>query len=355
MGEKVSVAAQIARIKTFESIRDLFSGAIFLSFLEVPYVLIALGLMMAIAGPLVAVPAIGILAFVLLFAYYHRRIRTVIRLAAKASSARQQFTLESFEKLEGIHASGLQTAWENRYADLTGREIMMTFRLAWLGTIAENVAQTLLLSGVVMTIGYGVHLVWAGSLSTGGLIASMMLVWRVLTPFYSLCAMVTRLEQLKNSIIQVNDLMDIESEAEAGQSSARLADIRGDVELSQVTMYYHHESDSVLKGASLHIAAGEIVGLTGRNGSGKSTVLKLVKDLYRNQGGACALMVLIYASLTPSPCAVISDMSASNRKFLAAPSLKTSALRARWRAKMKSVKPLCWPTRGKKFHGWKVA
>lgn len=286
IGEKISVAAQIARIKTFESIRDLFSGSIFLSFLEIPYVVLALGLMAAIAGPLAVVPVIMALGFTLLFVASRHRTKAIIRLAAKSSSARQQFTLETFEKLEGIHANGLPVIWQRKYADLAGREIMMNFQLNWLSTVTETLAHALTLLSAVATVGYGVHLVWAGAIGTGALIASMMLVWRVITPFYSLCTMVTRLEQLRNSIQQVNDLTDVETEDETAMTSARLLDIRGEIAFSQVTMYYNTDSELVLKTADLHIRPGEIVGITGRNGTGKSTVLKLIKGMYKSQAGA---------------------------------------------------------------------
>lgn len=285
-GEKASVAAQIARIKTFESIRDLFSGAIFLSFLELPYVVLAIGLIYLLAGTLALVPVLMLVAFMVLFAAIYRRTRVVIRLAAKASSARQQFTLETFDKLAGIHANGLSSIWQRKYADLTGREVMMNLSLNWLGTIAETLAHALTLIAAVATIGYGASMVWAGTIGTGALIASMMLVWRALMPFYSLCAMVTRLEQLRNSIAQVNDLTDVETEDERALSAARLLDIRGDIIFSNATMQYHPDSDAVLRHTDLHIRTGEIVGITGRNGTGKSTILKLIKGMYTAQTGA---------------------------------------------------------------------
>lgn len=285
-GEKISVAAQIARIKTFESIRDLFSGAIFLSFLEIPYVVIAIGLIGIIAGPLAFVPVVMLVCFGVLFTIIYRRTKVVIRLAAKASSARQQFTLETFDKLAGIHANGLSPVWQAKYADLAGREIIMNMNLTWLSTLAETLAHALTLMAAVATIGYGVHMAWEGAIGTGALIASMMLVWRVLMPFYSLCAMVTRIEQLRNSVAQVNDLTDIETEEETALSAARLLDIRGDIIFANVTMQYHADTQPVLRHADIHIRTGEIVGITGRNGSGKSTILKLIKGMYRTQGGA---------------------------------------------------------------------
>src|SRR5690606_3490740 len=92
--EKASVAAQVARIKTFESVRDFFSGSVFLSLLEAPFVAISALVVALIAGPLVMVPLAMVLAYLALFAWVRKYVKISIRLAAKSSSARQQFTIE---------------------------------------------------------------------------------------------------------------------------------------------------------------------------------------------------------------------------------------------------------------------
>src|SRR5690606_25507289 len=66
--ENASVAAQIARIKTFESVRDFFSGSVFLSLLEAPFVILSVLAIAFVAGPLVIVPLVMVLAYLALFA-----------------------------------------------------------------------------------------------------------------------------------------------------------------------------------------------------------------------------------------------------------------------------------------------
>lgn len=284
--ERASVAAQIARIKTFESVRDLFSGSVFLSFLEIPYVILALLLIGIIAGPLVMIPLMMVACYGALFWWMRRKIKVVIRLAAKASSVRQQFTIETFEKMPGIHAAGLAKTWGEKYEDLSGREIAMNFHLGWLGTIAETAAQVLTLLSAVATVSLGAHYIWTGEITTGALIATMMLVWRVLTPFYSLCAMIPRLEQLRNSIVQVNDLMDIETEFETARTAARLPSLRGRLTFAATTLRYGAETDAVIGGFSFDAMPGSFTVVTGRNGSGKTSLLKMAKGMLRPQGGA---------------------------------------------------------------------
>lgn len=283
--EKASVAAQIARIKTFESVRDFFSGSVFLSLLEAPFVVLSIIAVAAIAGKLVLVPLFMVLGYTALFVFIRHKVKISIRLAAKTSSARQQFTIETFEKLDGIRGQGLGAKWQEKFRHLSGREMMSHFYLGWLGMIAETAAHSLTLIAAVATVGFGVHYIWAGEMSTGALVATMILVWRILTPFYSLCTMVPRLEQLRNSVIQVNNLMDIETEAEEARSFSRLPKLKGAVSFHNVSFRYADESDDIFSGLSFEARPGDLVTITGSNGSGKATILKLIKSLHRASNG----------------------------------------------------------------------
>lgn len=283
--ERASVAAQIARIKTFESVRDFFSGSVFLSLLEAPFVFLSACAVAFIAGPLVFVPLFIVLGYIALFAFIRQRVKISIRLAAKSSSARQQFTIETFEKLEGIRGHGLNNKWQEKFRHLSGREMMSHFHLGWLGMVSETVAHSFTVIAAVATIGFGTHLIWAGEMSSGALVASMILIWRILTPFYSLCTMIPRLEQLRNSIRQVNNLMDIETEEEDAKSFSRLSKITGHVSFHNVSFRYNDEAGNIFHNLSFDAYPGDFVTITGNNGSGKATILKLIKSLHRASEG----------------------------------------------------------------------
>jgi ATP-binding cassette, subfamily C, bacterial LapB len=287
--ERASVAAQIARIKTFESVRDFFSGSVLLSFLELPFVTVALVALAAIAGPLALVPMAAIGLFLLVFCLVRHRVKIDMRLAAKAASARQRFAIETFEKLEAIRGNGLSAHWAAMYRELSGREGLTNFRLYYLGVLGETLGHAISLLAAVGTITCGVELVRGGTVSTGALVASMILVWRVLTPFYSLCSMIPRLEQLRNSVIQVNRLMDLDGEEALSKATARLRQVKGQLSFQNAGFRYTAEQDPIVTDLSFEARPGELVVITGNNGTGKSTVLKLARGLYRPQQGMVRL------------------------------------------------------------------
>src|SRR5690606_586573 len=130
------------------------------------------------------------------------------------------------------------------------------------GTVAETLAHALTVMAAVLTVGIGVHFIWQGSMTTGALVACMILVWRILLPFYSLCTMIPRLEQLRNSIEQVNSLMDMETDVETATTHAALAGLRGEVTVDNVTLRYHDGDAPVLDGLSLQLKPGTIAAVT---------------------------------------------------------------------------------------------
>ncbi len=284
--ERASVPAQVARMKTFESVRDFFSGGIFLSLLEMPFSIIALIAIAVIAGPLALVPLSITVLYGLLFVSIWHKVKVSIRDAARATSARQQFSLETFEKLAAIRTFGLTEIWQKKHQELTAREISAHFKLQWLGNVGETLAHGLTIISSVAVVSFGVHLIWAGQMTAGALVATMILCWRVLTPFYSLCTMIPRLDQLRNSIRQVNELMEIEVEKPLGEIPSRALDWKGEVTFSQVGLRYPGDVNPVFSGLNFTVKPGELALITGDNGSGKTSLLKMILGMYAPQAGS---------------------------------------------------------------------
>ncbi len=284
--ERASVPAQVARLKTFESVRDFFSGGVFLSLLEMPFSLIALITIAVIAGPLALVPLSVTILYAVLFAAVWRKVKVSIREAARATSARQQFSLETFEKLAAIRTFGLTEIWQKKHQELTAKEISSHFKLQWLGNIGETLAHGLTILSSVAVVSFGVHLIWAGQMTAGALVATMILCWRVLTPFYSLCTMIPRLDQLRNSIRQVNELMDIEGEKALGEIPRRSIEWKGEVTFSQTSLRYPGDVNPVFSGLNFMVKPGELALITGDNGSGKTSLLKMILGMYAPQAGS---------------------------------------------------------------------
>lgn len=284
--ERAAVSAQIARIKTFEAIREFFAGSTFFSVLELPFVIVSVAAIAAVAGWLALVPLAMAVPFLVLFHIMRQKIGVAIRVAAKIGSMRQKFLIASLSRIEDIGSNGLCEIWQRKHRNLTGREQIARFRLSLLANVSEALAHALLAVSAATTLTAGIFMVWAGSVTAGGLVASMILVWRVLAPLYSLCTSIPRLEQIRNSIRQVNQLMEMDGEMDTNANQVRLEKIRGGIEFVDVGLRYSMDSAPVLSGINWSIKSGSTVIVTGDSGSGKTSLLKLIQGLYTPQSGA---------------------------------------------------------------------
>ena len=283
--ERAAVASQIARLKAFETVRDFFTGPLFLAMVELPFTLIILLAIVLIAGPVAFVPAITAGLYIALLAWMRPKLKTAIKLAARASSNRQQMTVESFEKMHALRVSGMTSSWFRQFRDHSGKASLAGFRSNYLASVIETLAHGLFILAGMATIVWSIERVWTGSMTSGALIASMILVWRVLGPFQTFCTSLPRFEQLQNAVGQINRMMTIQTERNPDEIKARVGELKGHVTFSKVGLRYTKDTDPVFAGLSFDATPGQMVAVTGGNGSGKSTILKLINGLYRPQAG----------------------------------------------------------------------
>tara|TARA_B100000282_G_scaffold246190_2_gene189514 strand:- start:1006 stop:1866 length:861 start_codon:yes stop_codon:yes gene_type:complete len=106
-----------------------------------------------------------------------------------------------------------------------------------------------------------------------------------MAPVSQTASLLTQYHQAATAMTAVEQIMDAEQDREPGKQLISRGKLRGEIELRDVSFQYPGEEWDALKGVSLHIRAGERVGILGRVGSGKSTLEKLILGLYRPTSG----------------------------------------------------------------------
>ena len=146
----------------------------------------------------------------------------------------------------------------------------------------QNTIQQLMTAAVIFV---GVHLVFAGEVSAGILVAFNMLASRMSRPIIQLVTLGTEISRLKQAIQMVGSVINSTGEA---SSSGQKPQLTGGIELKNISFEYE-ENIPVLQNLDLSIEPRQIVGITGKSGCGKSTIAKLIQGLYRPQSGAVLL------------------------------------------------------------------
>lgn len=286
MTESVSAGNQVTRLNQFEGIREAFVGPLGTALLDLPFILLFCALVFIIGGPLGWVPVTMVVALLIMGAIAGP---ISARLVAKAGEARTQ-NRNSLMELTQNHGTLREVAaeevWVDRYRQVAADHFQRQFQAQQFTSVIQTVSQSLVMLSGIATLFLGTHMVLAGDLTIGALIAIMALVWRVLSPLQAAFSSLNRLGQIIASIRQINRMMQIAPERQPGQLPSIHRQLKGRVEVSQVSFKYSPRGEPVLRGVNLSVRPGELVAITGGSGAGKSSLLNIIDGLYKPQAGA---------------------------------------------------------------------
>ncbi len=287
--ERSTVISQLSRLRQFESIRDFFTGPSATLFLELPFVLLFIALLFLLGGSIAFVPIVMIAIYLIFGWLWFPGLNKKLVHAGHARSARQRMLMETFSGLRELKSLGAEGAWLELYRESSGEAMTRTYKTSTSHALINSIAQSLMTIAGISVLTLGTLKVMAGDMTIGALIAVMALIWRVLAPLQGVCLAMLQIDQITQSIKQLNQLMRVPSEQNSYKAGLIMPKISGKIVFDRVTFRYAQNDDPALIGASFTINPGEFVAIVGGNGSGKSTVLKLVAGMYRTQAGMLSI------------------------------------------------------------------
>jgi len=149
---------------------------------------------------------------------------------------------------------------------------------------------------VTFMMGVGVLAVWYfggrqvldAKLSLGTLMMFISYMQMFYNPVQQLLNLTAAFQSTATAAERVFSIMDMPSEVGDHDDSKAADDIKGRIEVTNVSFGYA-EGERVLKDVSLTIEPGEMIGLVGQTGSGKSTLVSLICRFYDPGKGSIAL------------------------------------------------------------------
>jgi ATP-binding cassette, subfamily B, bacterial HlyB/CyaB len=156
------------------------------------------------------------------------------------------------------------------------------------GAVGQNSVQYVSKLTTVLILYFGALAAVDGSITIGGLVAFNMIAGQVAQPVLRLAQLWQDFQQVQVSVERVGDILNTPTEA-VPHTLQLPAPPKGAIELHNVSFTYRPGLPLVLREVSLRIQAGEVVGIVGASGSGKSTVTKLIQRLYLPSEGLITL------------------------------------------------------------------
>ncbi len=133
--------------------------------------------------------------------------------------------------------------------------------------------------GTVLIWAVGGYWILAGSISFGTLMSFLGYLGLIYGPLQFMTAVVDWWSSSMNSAQRIFEVLDAVPEVRERADPVRIPSMRGDIEFRNVRFAYE-VNNPVIHGISLGIMEGEMIGLVGRTGAGKSTITNLMTRLY---------------------------------------------------------------------------
>ncbi len=281
-----SAGSLAVTLKDFDSVREFLGSATIAVFGDMPFILLFLLTLYLVGGPLVALTAALAVPLTLIVGMMiHFPLRTATRRAMLESTQKNALLFEVLNGIETIKAVRAE-AWARRHWEhYVALSAVSGMRIKLLTMLATNFTMTTSLLLTVAIIVAGVYEIIDGKMTSGALIASMMLGSRIMGPLGQMASLLVRVDQMRVAFDSLDRLMALPTEQSAEDQPMHVPHIRGSVEFKDVGFRYPGEDTPVLDGVSFSIRAGERVAILGRVGSGKSTIFRLLQRLYTPSAG----------------------------------------------------------------------
>ncbi len=281
-----SAGVLASHMKEFEQLRDFFTSATMVALIDLPFVLFFIAIIAFIGGWVAIVPLLAIPLIVGMGFYLQKPLREVTKASMMESALKNALLFETIIGLETIKVQAAEGNTQRKWEELTQKASNTAVKSKRISSFAQHWAALIQQLASVGIVFLGVFLISSGSISMGALIACVLLSGRAMAPLAQISGLMVRLNQSREALVQLDGLMKKEVERPYGKHFVSFPHIAGKVEFREVTFHYPGQTTPSLDRVSFSIQPTERLGIIGAVGSGKTTIERLLINLYEPKSGS---------------------------------------------------------------------
>ncbi|MEH2627794.1 subfamily B ATP-binding cassette protein HlyB/CyaB [Bradyrhizobium sp. AZCC 1719] len=279
------VGDSVARVRELENIRQFLTSSALTLVIDLLFTVVFLAVMFYYSTTLTLIVLASFPFYIGISVGAAPLFRRRLDEKFNRGSENQAFLVESVTGVETLKAMAVEPQMQRRWEEQLAGYVGASFRVLSLNNTASQAVQMINKLVIAATLYFGARLVIGGDLTVGELVAFNMLAGRVSTPVLRLAQMWQDFHQARLSIDRLGDILNTIPEPSFNPGRAALPPIRGQVTFEHATFRYRIGGPEVLHNVSFNVQPGQVIGIVGSSGSGKSTITKLVQRLYVPESG----------------------------------------------------------------------
>jgi subfamily B ATP-binding cassette protein MsbA len=248
--------------------------------------LVGLAVVMVLLDPAFGLLALSIAPLLFLVTFrYTQRIKRASRRAREVDAGLAALANETLSGVRAVQSFSREDHEDERFAVHNDESLGAGLVAVKLKAVFPSLVDMVSLVGTLLVTYVGVQRVLHHEMTLGVLLVFLSYLKSLYKPMRALSKLAYLVSQGTASAERVDEMLRVEeriAERPGARPAPRLA---GRVELRAITFGYS-AANPVLEGASLAVEPGERIGVVGRTGAGKSTLVSLIPRFYDPQRGA---------------------------------------------------------------------
>ena len=205
----------------------------------------------------------------------------------QAEGARQGHLIETIHGVRTVKSLALEPARLAAWNEKVTTGVQRRATVGRIGALAGVLIQSLEKIMQISVLGLGAVDIFDGSLSVGALVAFNMVSGRVTGPLVQIVSLINEYQETSLAVRMLGTVMTHPPERHSGQGVTPV--ITGALAFDQVTFRYRPGSLPALDRVTFEVTPGQVIGVVGRSGSGKTTVTRLIQGIQTAQDGVIRL------------------------------------------------------------------
>jgi len=273
-------------VKEFENLRDFFSSATLVAIVDFPFIFLFIAMIALVGGPIALVPLIGVLIAIAAGVIIQPLMMQRTKESMAEGHNKHAVLIETLAGLETVKSVGASNLMRGRWRSGVMKQAKISTIGRFLNQFGVNTAGFAQQFSQVGVVVIGVLLVGAGEITTGALIASVILTGRAMAPLGQVASLLSRVNGAHASYKSLDQLMTAQSEVDPSREYLNRAKLNGKIEFRELSFTYPDQAVRALDEVSFTIESGERVAILGKNGSGKSTIVRQITGIFQPTEGA---------------------------------------------------------------------
>jgi ATP-binding cassette, subfamily C, bacterial LapB len=273
--KKEGTGQQIQNLGAFSKLRDFYGGQTLVTLVDIPFSLVFIALISYLTGELVFVPLTLIFAFMIISWIMGNRLMQALKVQGKSDDQRYNFIIEALQGIHSIKSYGLEAVFARRYERLEEDSSLSNYNASLISTEGYTFGVLFNEIIVIAVITFGAPMVISGELTTGALIATLLLSGRLMQPIQKALFLWTQFQDYRLANETANEIYSIE-QIKRKTMTERPPKL-GHISFKNVAFSYREKV--IFSNINLELNLPDTIAIHGPNSSGKSTLMRLIAGI----------------------------------------------------------------------------